>query len=83
MGASLAKVYAQLDRRGEEAYIPAMAMLWVHCAGCKRRIPTGLEVDYETFQALTHTERTLECPLCDELQVWNMDDVDKSVFRKP
>jgi hypothetical protein len=60
----------------------AMPMLWVHCVKCKRNIPTGLDVDYDTFQSLTHTERTLECPLCDELQVWNLDDVDKSVFKK-
>jgi hypothetical protein len=59
-----------------------MPMLWVHCSKCKRRIPTGFDVDYDTFQSLTHTERSLSCPICDELQVWELDDVDKSVFKK-
>ena len=60
----------------------AMAMLMVRCKKCQRPVPTGFDVDYDTFQGLTHTERTLECPLCDEVQVWELDDVDKSVFRK-
>jgi DNA-directed RNA polymerase subunit RPC12/RpoP len=59
-----------------------MPMLKVHCVKCKREVSTGFDVDYDTFLSLTHTERTLECPMCDELQVWNLDDVDRSVFKK-
>ena len=58
-------------------------MLHVRCAKCGRLIPTGLEMDHEAFQALTYTERTIECPNCEELQTWNLDDVDLSVFAKP
>jgi DNA-directed RNA polymerase subunit RPC12/RpoP len=54
----------------------------VHCTKCKKLIPTGLDVDLETFKNLTYTERTLECPYCEETQVWNLDDVDRSVFKK-
>ncbi len=58
-----------------------MPMLRVHCAKCKKLISTDLDVDYETFKNLTYTERTLECPYCEETQIWNLDDVDRSVFK--
>jgi DNA-directed RNA polymerase subunit RPC12/RpoP len=58
-----------------------MAMLRVRCTKCSRLIPTDYDVDYETFKSLTDTERTLECPHCEETQVWNLDDVDRSVFK--
>ncbi len=45
-------------------------------------IPTGLDLDYETFKEMTYTERTVECPVCDRMQTWNMDDVDLSIFKK-
>ena len=48
---------------------------------CRELIPTELDVDYETFKNLTETERTLECPHCEETQIWRLDDVDRSVFR--
>ena len=54
-------------------------MLSIRCVKCKRLIPTGLNIDYETYRDLTYTERTLECPTCEELQTWNLDDVDRSV----
>ena len=60
-----------------------MPMLSVRCVKCRKLIPTGLDVDLEAFKALTFTERTLECPNCDELQTWSLDDVDRSVFTKP
>jgi hypothetical protein len=60
-----------------------MPMLRVRCATCRRLIPTGLDMDYETYKNLTYTERTLECPICEEIQTWNLDDVDRSVFAKP
>jgi endogenous inhibitor of DNA gyrase (YacG/DUF329 family) len=59
-----------------------MPLLHVHCAKCRKMISTGLDVDLETFKNLTYTERTLECPICEETQVWNLDDVDRSVFKK-
>jgi len=59
-----------------------MPLLSIHCAKCKKLISTGLDVDLETFKNLTYTERTLECPFCEEMQVWNLDDVDRSVFKK-
>ena len=40
-------------------------------------------MDYESYKNLTYTERTLECPRCDYLQTWNLDDVDRSVFGRP
>ena len=58
-------------------------MLHVRCTKCRKTIPTDLDVDYETFRNLTDTERTLECPHCEETQTWDLDDVDRSVFRKP
>jgi hypothetical protein len=59
-----------------------MPMLYVHCASCGGKIPTGLELDQEAFKDLTFTDRTVECPLCETLQTWGLDDVDTSVFRK-
>jgi len=29
-----------------------------------------------------HTERTVECPHCQLTQVWTLDDIDRSVFKK-
>jgi len=40
-------------------------------------------MDYESYKNLTYTERTVECPNCDYLQTWNLDDVDRSVFGRP
>jgi hypothetical protein len=59
-----------------------MPMLKVRCKKCSKMIPTDLDVDLETFRNLTYTERTLECPFCEEMQVWSLDDVDRSVFKK-
>jgi len=59
-----------------------MPLLHIQCAKCKKKISTGLDVDREAFMNLTYTERTLECPYCEETQVWNLDDVDRSVFKK-
>jgi hypothetical protein len=59
-----------------------MPLLHVRCKKCKKSISTDLDVDLDTFKNLTYTERTLECPFCEEMQVWNLDDVDRSVFRK-
>lgn len=60
-----------------------MPMLSVRCATCKAWIPTGLNLELEAFKDLTYTERTIECPNCDNLQTWNLDDVDRSVFQQP
>lgn len=57
-----------------------MPVLSVRCEMCRKLIPTGLDLDYEAFRSLTYTERTIECPNCESLQVWNLDDVDLSVF---
>jgi ribosomal protein S26 len=59
-----------------------MPVLRVRCIKCSRMIPTDFDVDLETYKNLTDTERTLECPFCEETQVWNLDDVDRSVFKK-
>jgi hypothetical protein len=59
-----------------------MPLLHVRCKKCSKTISTGLDVDLDTFKNLTYTERTLECPFCEEMQVWNLDDVDRSVFKK-
>ena len=59
-----------------------MPLLHVHCKKCNKSISTELDVDLDTFKNLTYTERTLECPYCEEMQVWNLDDVDRSVFSK-
>ncbi len=61
----------------------AMPMLNVRCVKCKRWIPTGLDMDYETFRSQTYFERTIECTVCEGIQTWNLDDVDRSVFRGP
>ena len=60
-----------------------MPILSVRCAKCKKLIPTGLEMDYETFKSQTYFDRTIECPVCEGIQTWNLDDVDRSVFTKP
>lgn len=60
-----------------------MPILRVPCVKCLKWIPTGLNVSREQLLDLTYTERTTECPNCEALQVWNLDDVDMSVFPNP
>ncbi len=60
-----------------------MPLLKIRCEQCKQWIPTGLDMDYESYKNLTYTERTVECPNCDYLQTWNLDDIDRSVFGRP
>ncbi len=60
-----------------------MPMLRIRCTKCRRWIPTGLSATRETLIDLTYTERTTECPNCEALQTWNLDQVDMSVFSEP
>jgi hypothetical protein len=60
-----------------------MPMLVVRCVGCKRPVPTGINVTLETFKDMTYTEYVLECPVCEKVQTWNLDDVDRSIFGLP
>lgn len=60
-----------------------MPMLSVRCVRCKRLVPTGINVTYETFKDMTYTEHVLECPSCEKVQTWNLDDVDRSIFGPP
>jgi len=57
-----------------------MPMLSVQCVKCKKMIPTGMEMTREAFKSATVTTLTVECPNCENLQTWNLDDVDRSVF---
>jgi len=57
-----------------------MPMLRVRCVKCGHWIPTGLDVTRDQLIDLTFTERTTECPNCEALQAWNLDEVDMSVF---
>jgi endogenous inhibitor of DNA gyrase (YacG/DUF329 family) len=59
-----------------------MPMLKVQCKVCGAMIPTGLELDHEAFKDLTFTDRSVECPICESMQAWGIDDVDVSVFKK-
>jgi endogenous inhibitor of DNA gyrase (YacG/DUF329 family) len=59
-----------------------MPMLKVKCKACGAMIPTGLDLDQEAFKDLTFTDRTVECPVCESMQAWGIDDVDVSVFKK-
>jgi endogenous inhibitor of DNA gyrase (YacG/DUF329 family) len=59
-----------------------MPVLRVRCTKCAKPVETGYDVDFDTFLALTETERTLECPYCEQTQTWTLDDVDRSVFKK-
>ena len=59
-----------------------MPMLKVRCVLYKQWVPTGLDVDHETYKNLTYVDRVLECPRCEKTQTWNLDDVDRSVFKK-
>jgi phage FluMu protein Com len=59
-----------------------MPMLTVRCAKCNAVIPTGTEMSYETFRNATFTQRTVECPRCENVQTWTTDDVDRSVFKE-
>ena len=60
-----------------------MPMLKVRCKVCNVMIPTGLDISHEEYKDLTYTDRTVECPVCDSMQTWGMNDVDVSVFKKP
>jgi hypothetical protein len=72
-----ALAYIQVAKCVEGANMP---MLRVPCVKCRKWIPTGLNVSRENLLDLTHTERVTECPNCEALQIWNLDDVDMSVF---
>jgi DNA-directed RNA polymerase subunit RPC12/RpoP len=54
----------------------------VRCTKCSRPVETGYDVDFDTFLALTETERSVECPYCEQTQTWKLDDVDRSVFNR-
>lgn len=58
-----------------------MPALTVRCTKCSRPVETGYNVDFDTFLTLTETERTVECPHCEQTQTWKLDDVDRSVFK--
>lgn len=60
-----------------------MPMINVRCQACGKPIPTGIDVDYETFRSLTFTERSVEYANRETVQIWNLDDVDLSVFPRP
>jgi len=57
-----------------------MPMLTVRCGRCNAAIPTGTEMTYEAFRAATFQQRSVECPNCENVQTWTLDDVDRSVF---
>ena len=59
-----------------------MPVLRVRCTKCSQPVETGYDVDFDTFNALTETECTLECPHCEQIQAWTLDDVDRSVFKR-
>ncbi len=59
-----------------------MAILRVRCAKCNAVIPTGTEMSYEAFRNATFTQHTVECPNCESVQTWTLDDVDRSVFNE-
>lgn len=57
-----------------------MALLKIRCEKCGAVISTGMDMSYEAFRAATLMEHVVECPACDHVQTWTVDDVDKSVF---
>ena len=57
-----------------------MPMLSVFCGKCNTRIDTGTEMSWDDFRGATFTQRVVECPNCENLQTWTLDDVDRSVF---
>lgn len=59
-----------------------MPILKVRCARCNAVISTGVEMSYEAFRNATFTQHTVECPNCENLQTWTLDDVDRSVFQQ-
>ena len=59
-----------------------MPLLRIKCMKCKQLILTDVNMDYETFKGSTYFERTIECPTCESIQTWNLDDVDRSIFGK-
>ena len=60
-----------------------MPMLRVACGRCNAWIPTGFEMSHDAFRAATFTTLTVECPNCENVQTWTLDDVDRSVFAAP
>ena len=57
-----------------------MPMLSIRCAKCWKPVPTGIDMTLEAFKSATYTTLTVECPNCENLQTWTLDDVDRSVF---
>jgi phage FluMu protein Com len=57
-----------------------MPILSIRCAKCKKLVPTGIDMTLAAFKSATFTTLTVECPNCENLQTWNLDDVDRSVF---
>jgi len=55
-------------------------MLSVRCGKCNAVIPTGMVMSYEAFRSATFQHQTVECPNCENIQTWTLDDVDRSVF---
>jgi len=57
-----------------------MPMLNVRCGKCNAVINTGMMMSYEAFRSATFQQHTVECPKCENVQTWTVDDVDRSVF---
>ena len=58
-----------------------MPILKIRCARCHAEISTGVEMSWDTFRNATYVQRAVECPKCESLQTWTVDDVDRSVFK--
>lgn len=59
-----------------------MPRLRVFCGKCNAAIDTGTDMSWEDFRNATFTQRVVECPNCESVQTWTLDDVDRSVFKE-
>jgi endogenous inhibitor of DNA gyrase (YacG/DUF329 family) len=57
-----------------------MSKLKVKCETCGHMVDTGIDVSREEFMSMTMVDRSIECPNCETILAWNLDDVDVSVF---
>ncbi len=52
-----------------------MPMLLIKCPTTQKLIPTGMAFDKGSFESATLSNNQMRCSACNQLHVWNKQDV--------
>lgn len=51
-----------------------MAMVKIKCPVTGKDVPTGIEMDLQSFSSVTLTNNRVRCPHCGEMHTWSKSD---------